>query len=541
MAGWVGRVPVAEGLAYADTWRPLRYLNLYRTILSGLFVVITLAGAAPRPVGHVDARLFFVTAVLYLAFSVLCSIMIRWRRPAFPAQVFLQVSGDILAITLLMYASGGVRSGFGMLLVVAVAGGSILTAGRTAILFAAIASLAVLAQELVGWLRGSWPDTAYTQSGMLGASFFATAVLAYVLARRVRASEAIARQRGDDLASLSILNEHIIHRMQSGIVAADAQGRVRLVNESARHLLAIGDGASSDTLSQFCPELARLVTAWRREPVVTSHFFRPRGAGTEVIASIAALRSSGGQGVLIFLEDSAKVTQRAQQLKLASLGRLTASIAHEIRNPLAAISHAGQLLGESPTLPEADRRLLRIIQEQAGRVNEIIENVMQLSRRREAEPLTLILNDWLPQFGAEYARDMGLDEGDIEERIEAPGLVVRMDPSQLAQVLRNLCDNGLRYAEQRPRLTLRADFQRETERVVLDVCDSGAGVAPGDAQHLFEPFFTRERTGTGLGLYIARELCEVNQASLGHLGTTPDGHCFRISFAHPGRQGASAP
>lgn len=524
----------------AGTWRPLRFFNLYRTVLAGLFVVLTLTGAAPRSLGRADQDLFLATAAVYLLFSLLGSFSIRLRWPAFGVQVFSHVFADIIAITLMMLASGGVRSGFGMLLVVAIAGGSILTAGRTGVLFAAIATLAVLAQEIYATLQGLFPDTAYTQSGMLGATFFATAFLAHVLARRVRESEALAQQRGVDLANLSLLNEHIIQRMQSGILAVDADGRVALINESAQRMLGYTGRGGDVALAGVCPRLAEMLQDWRRGGLHKSRFFRPEGTEVDVIASFAALDRSAAPGTLVFLEDSSAFNQRAQQLKLASLGRLTASIAHEIRNPLGAISHAGQLLAESPQLAEQDRRLTRIIDEQSRRLNAMVENVMQLGRRKPHAPESIRLLPWLQEFVAEITRGRNLAQGDVTLRVDPGELEVRIDPSQLHQIIHNLADNGLRYAGERPLLQLRAAFNGETERVYLDVCDSGPGVPEHQVQHLFEPFFTTERTGTGLGLYITRELCEVNQASLNHLGLTEHGHCFRITFAHPSRHQITA-
>ena len=444
---------------------------------------------------------------------------------------------DIVAITLMMHASGGVRSGFGMLLVVAIAGGSILTVGRTAGLFAALAALAVLAQEVYAWAYQVYRDTSYSQSGMLGVTFFATAFLAHVLAGRVRRTEALARQRGLDLANLSVLNDHIIQRMQSGILAVDSEDRVRLMNSSARRLLGIAVQGIRRPLGVVSPELFRLLTKWRLDPSSSSHVFKPAGTGTDVIASFAALEQPTAPGVLVFLEDSSAMTERAQRLKLAALGRLTASIAHEIRNPLGAISHAGQLLAESPQLSGPDERLTGIITEQSQRMNAIIENVLQLSRRKPPDSESLALASWLGEFAQDFARDKGLNSQDIRVLVANQGEQVRMDPVQLHQVLTNLCENGLRYGKARPYLTLRSGMAEEAGRPFLDVCDTGPGVPKDVLEHLFEPFFTTDKQGTGLGLYIARELCEMNHASLSHLGDTEIGHCFRILFAHPRRQG----
>lgn len=534
--------PAAEAARreLSQNWRALRLFSFYRVILAGLLGWLLLTTDTSTIIGRQLPVLAMATVAVYLVFGLVAGFGVRMRWPGFDFQVLLQVTVDILAITLLMLASGGVRSGLGTLLVVAIAGGSILTVGRTAFLFAALATLAVLVQEVFAWVY--FLDTSYTQSGMLGATFFATAYLAHSLAARIRESERLARQRGLDLANLSLLNEHIIRRMQSGIVAVDAEDRVRLVNDSARRLLGVGKGMVGATVSQLSRELASRLDQWRTSELASSAIVRPEHADVSVISSFAALDNATSGNLLIFLEDSSAVTQRAQQLKLASLGRLTASIAHEIRNPLGAISHAAQLLGESPDLSAGDRRLAHIIEDHCGRVNGIIENVTQLSRQHPLEPMELDLGAWCEAYIREAMLDPRLNEGDLALRVDGEErIMVRMDESQLRQVVNNLCENGLRYGRESPRVLLVVGLSDESERAYLEVYDSGPGVDEEAASHLFEPFFTTERTGTGLGLYIARELCELNQATLSHLGHTPRGHGFRISFSHPQRQGLPVP
>ncbi|MDZ7751196.1 MAG: HAMP domain-containing sensor histidine kinase [Gammaproteobacteria bacterium] len=526
--------------ALAQNWRALRFFSFYRIILALLLGGLLFTTDVSTLIGSKLPVLAAATVAAYLVFGLVAGLGVRWRWPGFHFQVLLQVTVDILLITVLMLASGGVRSGLGPLLVVAIAGGSILTVGRTAFLFAAFATLAVLVQEVLAWLY--FLNTSYTQSGMLGATFFATAYLAYSLATRIRESERLARQRGLDLANLSLLNEHIIRRMQSGIVAVDADNRVRLLNESARRLLGVGKGMVGGTVSQLSRELATRLAQWRNDELPGSAIVRPEHGEVSVISSFAALDDATSGNLLIFLEDSSAVTQRAQQLKLASLGRLTASIAHEIRNPLGAISHAAQLLNESPDLSPGDRRLGDIIQDHCTRVNDIIENVTRLSRQHPLEPMELDLGAWCEAYIKEAMLDPRLQAGDLALHVEGGRrIMVRMDESQLRQVVNNLCENGLRYGREAPRVLLVVGLSAESERPYLEVYDSGPGVDEETAGHLFEPFFTTERSGTGLGLYIARELCELNQATLGHLGRTPRGHGFRISFSHPQRQGLPGP
>ena len=523
------------GLDADQVWRPLRYLNLYRILLAALFVSsFYIESNLPRLGSHAP-QLFITVGLGYLSLASIASFAIHWRWFAFQRLAYALVMLDIIALTLLMHASGGIASGLGMLLVVAIAGNSLLLGGRTSILFAAIAALAILAEQVYVHITETLPVN-FTQAGILGATLFATALLAHVLSRRIRESEELAAQRGVDLANLAQLNQHVIQRMQSGILVVDADQHIRLMNESAWHMLGLPSmgGSARKQLRQVSPELADQLAAWQENARNEGQIFRPAGSSTNLLPSITSLGSDERAGVLIFLEDTARMAQQAQQMKLASLGRLTASIAHEIRNPLGAISHAEQLLAEAVPDNPSDRRLLEIIHTNTARVNDIIENVLQLSRRDHARREILPLKPWLEHFVSELVHSQSCDANDIDIHIEPDDICICMDATQLHQVLWNLCQNGLRFSRdypQQPRLKLRASLPPNGNHPILDIIDHGPGIAPEDVQHIFEPFFTTDTKGSGLGLYIARELCECNGARLSYVAIPTGGSCFRIEFA----------
>ena len=258
----------------------------------------------------------------------------------------------------------------------------------------------------------------------------------------------------------------------------------------------------------------------------------PVGTDLELQVSFIKLKQGADFQVLAFIEDIAELRQRAQQLKLASLGRLTASIAHEVRNPLGAINHAGQLLQESASLDDEDKRLTQIINDHSIRVNGIIENVLSISRREQSVPEKIKIYTWLEKFKNELLSKYDLAKRDIKIKEVKRNINVRIDPSQLHQILWNLSENALRYSNDSPYLSFICDVDRETERPFIDIIDNGQGIHDDIKEHLFEPFFTTETTGSGLGLYLARELCEANQAILSLQSSSDKGTVFRIMFMH---------
>jgi len=520
-------------------WQALTYFSVYRTVLAGLLSGLSLWSGMTRLLGEPNPELFGVAAIGYLFSSVIVLVLVGLRRPGYlsllPAQVFL----DIFALTTLMHASGGLSSGFGLLLVVAIAGGSILSGGRVAVLFAAVAALCVLAEQFSSALNAPWLGPNYPHAGMLGAAFFATAFLANYSANRLRESEALAAQQEADLADLGRLNEHIVQRMHSGIVVVERSGQVRLANKSAARLVGTSEIPNGALLHEISPPLAEVHARWAKDPGRASFLVKPPNSQLTMRVSFASL-AEGRDGVLVFLEDNAVILQQAQQLKLASLGRLAGNIAHEIRNPLSAIAHANSLLRESNTVAPGDQRLMEIVDDNARRMNEIVESVLRMSRRIPSDPHHVEVSEWLHAFSQELRDSAELSDVEVAIQVDPTDLCICVDTGQIRQVLWNLCENGAQHAEQGPaRIRFVAGVDPDSKRPFLDVHDDGSGIALEIRDQLFEPFFTTRTAGTGLGLYIARELCEANQATLHHR-ETDTGCCFRIIFADPRSVGAIA-
>ncbi len=520
----------------SQSQRILRLYHLYRLAI-GLALVLLISSDLHSDLLQMSSpQLFGYGTWLYLILNIVVAVLLQ--NPQQTLQVTALALLDVMLLAALFYFAGGTPSGIGNLIIIAVAIANILVRGKVGFLIAAVAATGLI--YLTFYLSLDYPTASsqFVQAGALGTLCFAAALLVQGLTHRLQASETLARQRAEDVANLEALNTLILQRMRTGILVLDPQQRVLLANQGVLQMLE-QDSLTGEPLAEHCPELIARLGQWQDNPTLRSRSLQVSPGGPMLQPSFASLQHGEKCNTLVFLEDISQIAQQAQQLKLASLGRLTASIAHEIRNPLGAISHAAQLLQESDQLDGPDRRLAQIIQDHSRRMNLVIENVLQLSRRRQADPQLLDLKYWLHRFVSEFRS--GLAPGQ-QLHLETVGssLQTRMDPNQLTQVLTNLVQNGLRYSGQlhdQAQVWLRLYRDEASDLPMAEVLDDGPGVAPEQLQNIFEPFYTTESKGTGLGLYISRELCESNQARLDYQPRAEGGSCFRIVFAHPRKLG----
>lgn len=520
----------------------LRVYAYYRVVLALLLLAMFYTTLTPlfSVLGDRQPVLFQFVINLYV-FSVLATLARLHLKKfiTFDQHIFLACFNDITCLTLLMHASGGVESGLGLLLLITVSAAGILMSVQIATLIAALATLALLTSAIFNLLYGKSEINILLPAGLLGFLLFVTSQLFVYLTQRIRLTTEEAETQNRQRAEAQQLNEMIVRRMRTGLVVLAPNGQIRLMNESAARLLdmhlTIDSTSALDISFAEIPALYESFQQWRSAPQLRSKPVRLREGGPELQLSFAGLEQNEHSDILVFVEDLREVAQQAQQLKLASLGHLSANIAHEVRNPLGAISHAAQLLNESQHLEQHDRRLSEIIQTHSRRVNQVIENVLQISRRRNPQPEKKLLASLLDEFIQHY-RQTHRGDVQLELRCEASDLIVNIDHSQLEQVLNNLCDNGLRYSLQHTgiaHLLLHA-YQDPSQGIPrLDIIDDGPGVPLDEVNRIFEPFFTTENQGTGLGLYLAKEICEANQAQLSYERTAEGKSCFRISFPHP--------
>lgn len=518
----------------AADWYALRLLSNYRLFLLVCITALFYLYPHQSVLGQASPKLFHIALISYLVAGVIFNHLIRIEKPDHDTQFYIQAYVDIICITLLMHASGGIQSGFGILLVANIAIIGIFTIPRYTFLFAAIATTAVLAQELYSGLVFSYDSTSFVKTGFTGMALFAIAYVTSVVLQKRFPYRGASAKLIDNFKQIEELNQHIIQQMESGILVVDQQWRVQLINDSAVGMLGLdSNNSSNEKLLDICPQLHIALGNWEKSPFTGAKAFNSQPSGSELLPHF---RRIGKNATLISLEDYRLISEQVQQLKLASLGGLTASIAHEIRNPLAAINSSVQLLAENETLDATDRRMLDIAERHCGRINKIIEDILQLSRREKIHSETINLHSYLQHFVSSLTDhgQLSVDQiiVDVTEDME-----ISFDPSHLEQILNNLCLNAHFHNPDKDDLLLTISCQTTgvNHDANIIVSDNGKGIDRKIVNEVFEPFYTTNHNGTGLGLFIIRELCEINNARISYLSQNI-GAGFRIQTATPTRQ-----
>lgn len=512
------------GIPAQQAWSLLKVFLIYRFVLASLFLILFYSHYGPSLLGAHNRSLYVYSSQSYLLLSIISGICLIWQRVSYTTQAQLLIFSDIIIITLLMHSCGGVSSGMGILLAVSIASSGLLIGGRCALVFAAIASVAILSEQAYANQADIFEASTFTYAGMLGASFFTIAFLSHTLAKRSEQIVQLANRQKQTIANLEELNQYIIQHLQSGIIITNRRQAIQMANEAALRLANLP--ILPVNLADISEQLSLAFEAWLKD-VNLDFLLLQRPSQADVHVRFTLLPARHECFYMVMLEDISLYNQRLQQSKLASLGRLTASIAHEIRNPLSAISHAGQLLSENPELSNQDLRLTTIIKNHSQRVNNIIEDILQLSRRKNSNREKLLLQPWLENYVQNFIAEQQLNPDAFMLIQPDDSLSAFMDSNHLKQILDNLCQNALKYGhpEQGPVILQTYLFQQAP---CIDVIDNGPGVSAEHLDQLFEPFFTTSASGTGLGLYISKELAELNQAKLSYHSSIEHPSFFRL-------------
>lgn len=505
----------------------MRLFSQYRLFLLSALAAVYYLSTSQSILGQRDATLFEVAHLGYLVATLGFIYLQRIDKPSTNTRLYLQNYLDIAFVCILMYACGGVQSGFGILLLITIALMSQVNTARYALFFAALACVLVLLEELLAKLFLGNAAADFERTAFLGSMLLLVAWLLSVPLRKLstRQIPAATNERAAlDVKQIATLNEEIIRELDSGVLVLDSSNQVQLINDTARNLLAC----------EFMPlpmHVGRLSNA-----LLDSIVNMKRGSASAQPISVESTSLSllpryiplSSGGMLVKLDDHALIRKQYQQLKLASLGRLSASIAHEIRNPLGAISHSVQLLQESENLTEQDQKLLSIAHTHTNRIDRIVEDVLQLSNRKQVRDDAIDLSHIITDFCVRFTSENQLDESQLTATTE-PHVLAVFDPDHLDQVLWNLCTNSrLHNQGQNIAITISC-WQSQYGNAVLDIVDNGIGITDLHREQLFEPFYSTHHNGSGLGLYIIRELCDLNKANI-ECVPRDDGAHFRITL-----------
>lgn len=522
-------------------WGTLYALSLVRVVvtafvlMSAFILELPLISAGQIAVSHRSLAVL----VMYFLLAVLMAMTTARYVHRYVLQVIGQLAIDLLITSILVVMGDGIRSEFVVFYLIPIAGASLMLPTSAAFFSASLAVLTLLADAAWrGMAGGDHADPRLFQTGLYGASLFGLAGLLRMLASRLDTQATLAQARGEDLRSQFEVNRLMLAQMDQGVIVVDGDGRVRANNHAAAMLLGIGPekDLSGQSLASLpgTRVLAEEFLKWRsrqndlfgwQDRTFLMQVDVRDGVAEETRKIHRTLRTRfvppqayPASDFVVFLEDQKGVEERAQQLKLAAMGRLTASIAHEIRNPLAAIANAGQLMSEAPP-DEMSARLARIVRENTARLDRIVGDVLRVARREPPRDEALLLHQFVRTWLSELVRDRGIQAETLALTMAAEHDVVRFEQDHLRQILFNLVDNALRFASgTKACVELRIEAQAHAADarapISLWVFDDGPGISDQDRTAIFEPFFTTHARGTGLGLYLAREFCLVNQANL---------------------------
>jgi two-component system sensor histidine kinase PilS (NtrC family) len=495
----------------STNWVSVRLLNAYRLGLASIFFSQSFVDQSPL-LNIVNLALYSWVSLAFLILSLIWILAAQIERRGFEQQVSLQIYSDTFLIILIMHACGGISSGLGMLLIISMAVTSLLGKQSLALIFASLASLGLLAEYIYSLININEYSGNSTQVGILGATLFATAIVTHKLTLRLRSSELLLQQKERDVALLFALNQEIIENLQAGVIVLTKDRLVRHINNTARQMLDMTPD-SPMSLKDNQPKILSALAQWQKSTEREAPFLPSQTGLDNLQISFRLLKSKGQENTLIFLNDVSLIKNSMQQAKLASLGHLTASIAHEIRNPLGAISHAAELLAENKELPKAEKRMTEIIHQHTGRINHIIEDILKISRGTPTTMAAIDLKQWMPEFIEAFCLSGESSRDNFSLDILIKDSIISFDNGHLNQIMTNLCNNARTHGNAEKPTHIKI-YHDQRQALNIEIADEGPGMDQSSLDKVFEPFYTTSHQGSGLGLYIVDQLCELNSATI---------------------------
>lgn len=497
------------------------WYTLYRVIVTlGLILVFQIISGQSAS-DYKQPALYFYTLVGYCAVSVIQGVIFKYYPALINKQLILLFVVDVIALNLLTFFLGMASLNLSLLYVIAVFSAAVLLNQRSSLVITLFAVIVVIYQHFVGSFLDYDNLNGVGNSVLLAFLFFVVYGIGKLAVQRFKLLENMTFRQSVALNQLQNINRYILEQIDDGYMVLDENYHILLSNPAACSLLGIPSLYAHEQLplAKMQPDLYELL---RFSSLEDGEKFTFESQISKYHVQVRVQRLVVPQQVLILLRlhDAQQLNQQVQQLKLAALGQLSASIAHEIRNPLAAIAQANSLFSGSSH--EQQVLLQNMIVKQTQRIDDIVKDTLDMAGNLTTHAVHIDLKNFLQQLVDE-------DLADVASHIvlNIPDhFVIQFDPKHLSQVLINLIRNALRYNDpQAQHIHVNVHFLNT--RVFIDVIDFGQGVNQRDITQLFKPFFSTEITGTGLGLYLSHSLCEANHAKLNYV-EQPKGACFRI-------------
>ena len=551
-------------------WRSLQTLSITRVLIAAILLAL-LGFNNSKYIWSIAPILYRNISLVYLIGSIgFVILQLKFKR-YFLWQLGALAMFDVTVISVFYFVAGGLNSSLVILYLFPLASCAILAPLIWALFLSSLVTVYLLLESSFQVLQ-SGSEFALSSAGLYGGTFFAIVYAVNRLANRLLRQEELALQHEKNLRIQQEINKLVVADMGDGFIVVDASSRVYASNPATKHMLGMALTPGIIKLSDT-PNLQPIADAffdWRNqvseveigwvntiaftaidfsEESTISDSVMVKGVRRDSVThlklrfvNVNADSDSNDDRYIIFLQDASEIENQAQQLKLASMGRLTASIAHEVRNPLSSISYAASLLGEDDLSPEQGARLVKIVNDNVVRLNQLIEDILRLSRKAQINVDPFPLKPALQEIVQEFQETRGV-AADVIQLFSPDSILIRFDPLHLREVLVNLLTNAIRYASGEAgsiQLFVLADL---VDKLELHVRDDGPGITAEVRAHLFEPFYTTSSQGTGLGLYMARELClnngalldyeyRVTELDVTHATTKTNGR-FVITFVRP--------
>lgn len=511
-----------------DMVRALGFFNLLRFGLGSFFLAMIYFKANDSNLGTVNPNLFFSAAVTLTFSSFAYFAWTNASRETFNLLTFFQFLIDILCVTAVIHSSGGMTSSINMLLLINVAAGSVVMRYQYGVTLALIAIFLLTGEHFYSILEHDQKQN-FQRLAIICAAILTTSLLISAIANRARIAEAKADRQNESILALSAINNALVQDLDIGILVVDRAGRIETSNAASLDLLGHEDPSSASKLEHIHSDLAHRYKLWLqgKSESIVQVYNKINGDAIHL-----ELERFGKKGSLtkITINSRKEIQEKAHQMTLAAMGRMATGIAHEVRNPLMTISSASELLASKRYASKNDVRAIKMISDNCERINNLIEEILNVGRNSETHAEDIDLLKWLKSFLYDYCSYGNIPLSSI--KLYCQPLIVRFSIQHLHQVATNLCDNAFRYGDPSEEQPLQVVAREYKNRYVIDFVSPGEKIRDDLVEKIFEPFFStgKKQGGTGLGLYLCREICALNMAKLSYVQTYTDRNCFRITI-----------